>query len=97
MDTVTHPQQVFREAELKPIPTQRGPFELWARLRKSSKYYRSQGLNEAGKPIVFPITTVNAIDHDGFCFRGRGNVYRAEDLSFCIMVAGKLLSLGGAR
>jgi hypothetical protein len=76
---------------LEEIPKAKAPFELWATIRKSSKYYRSQGLNEKGKPVAFPIRAVLVTDADGYDFKGGlGGAYRREDLQLWIACGSKL-------
>jgi hypothetical protein len=76
------------EEILEEIPKARAPFELWATIKKSSKYYR-QGLNEKGKPVAFPIRAV--LLTDGYDFKGGiGGAYRREDLQLWIACGSKL-------
>jgi hypothetical protein len=76
------------ETVLAAPPRQNAPFELWATIKRSSKYY-SQGLNEKGEPSPFPIRAVLAIE--GYAFKGGpGGAYRREDLQLWIACGSKL-------
>ena len=75
-----------------PIPMGRSPFELWATIKKTSKYY-AQGLAEttSGKvvPRPFKIHTILMADADGYDFKGGpGGQYRREDLQLWINAEG---------
>ena len=65
--------------------------ELYATIRKSSKYAYQGADRATGKPILFP---VRAIQDDAYAFRLNGNQYRREDLHFWVKTpAGKLVKL----
>ena len=79
--------------ELEEIPVVRAPFELWATIKKSSKYYH-QGLadptNRKSKPVPFKIQMVLMTDIDSYDFKGGpGGAYRREDLQLLIKRDGK--------
>lgn len=76
--------------QLEEIPKAKAPFELWATIRKTSKYY-SQGVNEKGKPVAFPIRSVLLTDCDGYDFKGGpGGAYRRQDVQLWIACGSKL-------
>jgi len=66
--------------------------ELYATIRKSSKYAR-QGTDATGQAIFFP---VDALQDDccGYLFRLNSNQYRQSDLHFWVKTpGGKLVKL----
>lgn len=84
------PPVPIREPESVPIPKARAPFELWATIKKASKYYR-QGLDERGKPRPFKINAVIMVAGDSYDFKGGpGGAYRREDLQLWIKAEGGL-------
>ncbi|MFZ5798132.1 MAG: hypothetical protein ACOY3O_06860 [Thermodesulfobacteriota bacterium] len=54
--------------------------ELFARIKRSSKYYH-QGLDRARQPRIF---RVDAIRHGTHPFRLNSNNYRSQDLAFFV-------------
>lgn len=81
MTTQTDLPPIDETANLVPAPTTRGPFALFATIKKSSKYYY-QGLNADNKPGAFEITRID--DSGYYRFHGNHNRYRADDLTFWI-------------
>ena len=80
---------VPQDIETRPAAV-RGPFELWATIKKSSKYYR-QGLDELGKPVAFKIRAIQLQDADSYDFKGGpGGQYCREDLQLFVNLNGKL-------
>jgi hypothetical protein len=76
--------------KLVEIPKARAPFELWATIKQTSKYYR-QGVDERGKPLPFPIDSILLTDADSYDFKGGpGGAYRREDLQLWIACGSKL-------
>ena len=64
-------------------------FEVWVRLKKSSKYYH-QGLLENGKPAFFKLDGFNpqsgmALMSDCHSIRFNSNSYRREDCEFFLV------------
>jgi len=77
---VTMPHDTAEEREV----------ELFAEIRRSSKYYY-QGLDSARQPRIFRI---EAIRHGSHPFRLNNNNYRSRDLSFFVKdVHGHLVPL----
>src|SRR5947207_3093080 len=76
--------------ELEAIPQVRS-FEVWVRLKKSSKYYH-QGLidptNRKSTPRFFklsyftPLRLGSKLSRDAFILHFNGNTYRIEDCEF---------------
>jgi len=87
MDTT--PEKAAIEQDFEPIPKFRPPFELWAQIKKSSKYY-CQGLVilPGKKPVArkFPITSIQHCDplDDSYIFGMNGNRYRREDIQLFV-------------
>lgn len=64
--------------------------ELFARIKKTSKYYH-QGLDDTGKAVVHKIEQMRNGSHP---FRLNGNNYRGEDLTFYVKsLPGKMIKL----
>ena len=77
--------------DVVPVTTASTPFELWATIKKSSKYYRTQGIDSNGKVIPFPIFRVTMTDADSYDFKGgAGGAYRREDLVLWVKCGDKL-------
>ena len=71
------------------IPEER-EVELFAKIRRSSKYYH-QGLDSAKQPRIF---RVEAIRHGTHPFRMNNNNYRGRDLAFFVKdLHGRLVPL----
>jgi len=79
--------------ELVEIPKARPPFEIWATIKKSSKYY-NQGVDPNDpkrRPVAFKISAIMATEFDGYDFKGGlGGAYRREDLQLWVKVEGRL-------
>ncbi len=66
--------------------------ELYATIKKTSKYAYQGREERTGKVIFFPIREVQ---DDPYAFRMNGNQYRREDLSFYVKTpSGELIKLG---
>jgi hypothetical protein len=84
-------ESCFVPPKLEEIQKASAPFELWATIKKSSKYYRSQGLDEKGKLLPFQIHAVLFTRGDSYDFKGGlGGAYRREDLQLWIACGSKL-------
>ncbi|WP_043582106.1 hypothetical protein [Geminisphaera colitermitum] len=81
MSTQTELPPVDETANLAPVGFSKGPFDLYATIKKSSKYYY-QGLGDDNKPRAFRIRQID--DFGDYRFHGNSNQYRAEDLMFWI-------------
>ena len=85
---------MIAEESTVPITTARPPFEMWATIKKSSKYYR-QGLADQtdpkSKPVPFKIHGVVMEEFDSYDFKGGvGGAYRREDLQLYVRLGNRL-------
>lgn len=69
--------------------------ELWARLKRRSKYYRSQGLDGKGKALWFPVESLfgnkfEAMDPNGFNVRFNHNQYPLSHVELYVSAHGKM-------
>ncbi|WOO40394.1 hypothetical protein [Rubellicoccus peritrichatus] len=60
--------------------------ELYAKIKKSSKYYKYQGCVD-GKPFFFRITKIEP--REEYSCLGDGNRYRKSDLNFFVKLGEK--------
>jgi len=70
--------------------------ELYATIKKGSKYAYQGREQGSGKLILFPICQIRDDPSCGYCFRMGGNQYRREDLNFFVKTPrGELIKLNG--
>lgn len=63
--------------------------QIYASLKRSSKYYHQQRDHKTPFPVTFR--------WDGYCVCGNNNFYRIADVNLFAHVEGQFLKLGGRR
>jgi hypothetical protein len=83
------------DADLVPLKEATGPFELWATIKESSKYYHQGLVDPTNRRSGVRELRIDAIveDSDGYEFKLNSNQYRREDLNLFVKVDGKLKKL----
>jgi len=68
----------MKASDLATVPLPPPTYGLWAELKRSSRYY-AQGLDEARKPVRYPVR----LDPSGgeYCVRFNNNCYRLADVT----------------
>lgn len=107
--SLSAPEDLAPLPELEEIPQVKN-VEVWARLKKSSKYYR-QGLIDATNsksralfwrleyftPSTGPGVVMTSLMRDSYCLRFNNNNYRLEDCELYLVEARELVGTCSAH